>query len=422
MLRSTNILSRLAFSRAALIVNCMSAWKRNVAAVWLSQFISIAGFAFGLSFSPYYFQELGVSDPYELKTLVMLFGASAPVTLAIFSPFWGLIADRFGRRLMLLRANLAAVVILALMAIVEHPWQLVALRFCQGAFTGTMTAAQALIASHTPRARTGMALSMLSSAVYSGAMAGAFLGGICADTFGYRTAFMVSSGLMTVATFLVLFATSETLANTELEESAEGCPPVNRGQRIPLRILLPVLVLLMAASVARRFDISFLPLLVQEIHGSIDGAATLSGSLSAVSCVAGLLAGLMMGILSDRFAPERLALAVSSLAMACLIPHMMVQSMLSLFVVRFLFMFAASGLEPLFQVMLAKHSTKEQQGAIFGWAGTARAIGWMLGPLGCWIIASAYGLRAIYIMGMVIFALLIILTIYVARRLSPEAN
>ena len=165
-------------------------WKQNLAVVWVSQFLSIMGFFFAIPFAPYYIQELGVQDPVKIKLWVSLFGAAAPFSLAIFSPMWGALADRYGRRLMLLRANFGAAVVLALMATVESVEALIVLRLLQGLLAGTVTAAQTMVTSTTPENRSGTALGALSAAVYSGTMAGTFLGGLFAEYVGYRLSFL----------------------------------------------------------------------------------------------------------------------------------------------------------------------------------------------------------------------------------------
>ena len=73
-------------------------WKQNLAVIWLSQFISIIGFNFALPFAPYFIQELGVTDPVKVKLWVAVFAAATPLSLAVFSPVWGILADRYGRR------------------------------------------------------------------------------------------------------------------------------------------------------------------------------------------------------------------------------------------------------------------------------------------------------------------------------------
>lgn len=75
----------------------MDLWKRNLTVIWVVQFISVASFQITMPFAPYYMQELGVDDLQALTRWVALFGAAAPLTLALFSPFWGALSDRYGR-------------------------------------------------------------------------------------------------------------------------------------------------------------------------------------------------------------------------------------------------------------------------------------------------------------------------------------
>ena len=180
-------------------------WKKQMALVWAAQFLSIMGFAFALPFAPYFLQqELGVVQHGELQLWVALFSASTAVTMAIAAPLWGLLADRFGKRVMLIRANLSGAVVMSLMGGVQTPGMLIILRLLQGALTGTMTAAQAFLAGEMPHERRGLAVGGLSAAVFSGTMAGVSLGGFVADWLGYRAAFAASRVLLLAAVFIEL--------------------------------------------------------------------------------------------------------------------------------------------------------------------------------------------------------------------------
>src|SRR5204863_7634266 len=78
---------------------------------------------------------------------------STGVSLAIFSPIWGALADRYGRKVMVLRALLVGGLIIALMGLVQNVGQFLVLRILQGMFTGTIAAATALLASIVLRDR-----------------------------------------------------------------------------------------------------------------------------------------------------------------------------------------------------------------------------------------------------------------------------
>src|ERR1035437_4579735 len=128
----------------------MIEWKRNLVMVGLSQFLSMMGFAFAMPFAPYYIQQLGITEPNELKMWVALFTAAAPLTLAVASPIWGALGDRYGRRIMLLRANFGGMVVLGLIGLVPNVQMLVMLRLLQGVLTGTVNAAQTFVSVQSP--------------------------------------------------------------------------------------------------------------------------------------------------------------------------------------------------------------------------------------------------------------------------------
>jgi DHA1 family multidrug resistance protein-like MFS transporter len=393
-------------------------WKTNLVVIWISQLISIAGFFFALPFGPYYIQELGVHDPVKIKFWVALFGAGPPLSLAIFSPIWGTLADRYGRRLMLLRANFGGVIILCLMGTVQSVEALIALRLVQGVFTGTVIAAQAMVAAYTPQRSSGVALGSLSAAVYMGSMTGAFVGGMFAEYFGYRYAFFASGILLLVAGLLVLFGAKE-----DFIKPKSGQPKKEKRQIsafADLKPVWPILVLLAAMGLARQFDTSFFPLLVQHILGTLQGAAFWTGTISAVAGAAGFLAGIVFGRLADLFNPPKIAKFAALLAGLFLVFHWGAQTLLFLSMARFGMTFCAGGLDPLFQIWLAKETPPEKRGTIFGWAATARSVGWFLAPIMSGLVASGFGIRSIYVVEALLFVGFLPLISWVAKALSAD--
>jgi DHA1 family multidrug resistance protein-like MFS transporter len=393
-------------------------WKINLAVIWVSQLLSIAGFFFALPFGPYFIQELGVQDPAQIKFWVALFGAAPPLTLAVFSPIWGNLADRFGRRLMLLRANLGAVIVLCAMSLVQNVESLIMLRMLQGALAGTMIAAQAMVAAYTPATRSGMALGSLSAAVYSGSMAGSFLGGMFAEYFGYRPAFFASAILLLAAGLLILLGTKE-----DFVRPPSGAPDSGKHRKkafADLRHVWPILILIAAMAFARHFDTSFFPLLIQDMLGSLQGAAFWTGALSAIAGVAGFLAGIVFGRLADHFQPPRIAQFSAAMAALFMICHGLGQTLLFIAMARFGMTFCAGGLDPLFQTWLAKETPPEKRGAIFGWSATARSAGWFMAPLMSGLVASEFGIRAIYFTGVFPYIVLLPLIAWVVRQLAAD--
>jgi len=389
-------------------------WRRNILTVGLSQFLSIAGFSFAIPFAPFFMQEkLGVRDPVQLRLWVSAFSAAVPLTMAFFAPIWGAAADRYGRRVMLLRANFAAWIVLTLMGLSRNVEMLVVLRALQGAFTGTMTAAQAMVAADAPPERSGRALGGLTAAIFSGSLAGVALGGVCAEWFGYRTAFFIAGTLLLAAALLVLFGTREPAAHTPVE-TPDAAP--DQGGRF--HGLWPILGLILAINYVRSFDGAWVPLLVQEIHGKLEGASLWTGLLSAASGIAGMLAGVVLGNLADRVSPPRIGKYSALFAGLLMIPQALARNFGLLFAARFGAMFWAGGLDPVFQIWLSKVTPPHKRGAIFGWASSARCIGWMLAALSGGGVAAWFNVRITFMIGAALYLLLIPTIIIGVRRLG----
>jgi len=354
-----------------------ASWQRNLFFTWISQFLSLAGFCFGMPFIAYYMQELGVKDKTELYIYMGAFTAGAPIALALMGPVWGVLSDRHGRKLMMLRASTAATFVLFGMGYTGSITGLLVFRFLQGFFTGTMPAAQALVASHTPDSRQGFALGTLSTATYSGIMAGGFLGGRCADVFGYAATFKIGGCIMIVSTLLIVFGIRE-----QFEPPAE-IPGGAQGFRLPsIGLAGPVLVLIGAVACVRFLESAILPLFIQHLnHDTVEGSSTITGDLTAVACFAGIIGGYLFGWLVDRVSPEPIGKVVvcgSALAMAA---QSISTSFTGLFLARFVLAFFSIGMDPVMQVWVSRVTPNEQRGSIFGWVTTCRSLGWVVGPL-----------------------------------------
>ena len=388
-------------------------WKRQLFIIWTAQFIAANGFSFALPFVPFYMQQsLGVT-PEKLPFYTAVFGAAAPFMMMIFAPVWGALSDRYGRRKMLLRSYIGGLVSLGLMGAVQEPVTLLFLRLLQGMFCGTVSAAQTLVSTQTPDEHNGFALGSLHSAMFSGHMTGSFLGGIFAECFGYRSAFAMTALLMSISFFLVQSGVKEYFVPQKVPISKVFSRLIPRGQLF--FSVLPLILLMGFVMFCRQFDTSFVPLMVQSILGTIDGASGWTGALSALCGAAGVISGFALGILSDRFRPGKIAICSALFAAAMMFGISFTTTLTGLFIFRFLMVFAGSGLDPALQIWLSSRTPAEKRGVIFGYAASMRCCGHFFSPLVAGVFVSMTGIRSIYVAGPV-FLLLIAWCLYLAVR------
>ena len=169
--------------------------RRNVWALSLIVFVAFVGFQFFSPFLPLYVRELGVTDPGRIALWSGLLSAVTPAVSGLLSPLFGRLADRFGRKMMLIRSLAGFVVIIAAMGMVTSVQQLFVARLLQGFFAGFTPMAMALASMAAPPDRVPAAIGMVQSAQLLSVAIGPAVGGYVASHLGIRYAFFVTAGM-----------------------------------------------------------------------------------------------------------------------------------------------------------------------------------------------------------------------------------
>lgn len=417
-------------------------WRRNLAVMWVTQFLSLMGFSMSIPFTPFYLRVLGVADEDHIRAYAAASAALANIALAVMSPLWGVLADRYGRKAMVLRANFGGALIVGLMGVAPNVSTFLLLRFLQGMFTGTMSASMTLVVTCTPTRKQGLALGILSSSVFSGDMAGLFIGGLLSSVCGFRQTFLFSGLALGISGLLVLWQAREDFVREARHRLS--APPVG-GWRERLAILLPaapLFVLFVVSTMARSLDYSQYPLFVEMLNGGkeVAGAPRWTSWVLGMGSIGAVLSGFVLGRLVDAY-PTRVArfgavgAAVFMGTMAGIpfllggLPRVRLTAgdgllgnaswaVLSLLPLRFGMAFCAAGLEPVWNAWLSKITPPSRKGLMFGWAVTFRAIGAILAHICAGVIAYSLGIRAIFVVGPLLFLSLVPLVVRFAQRIS----
>ena len=180
-----------------------NAWQRTL---WVMVTVqALMSFAFSVSgpFLPLFIIQLGVKP---IATVSIWAGVIASVNFlaaAIFSPIWGGIADRTGRKAMVIRSCVAVAIFTGLMGVVQNVWQLFTARACMGIFSGFSAAAIAMVGTQVPEESLGFSLGWMTTGQLVGGLCGPLFGGFLADRLhDYRQVFYVTS-LFALAAALV---------------------------------------------------------------------------------------------------------------------------------------------------------------------------------------------------------------------------
>ncbi len=184
-------------------------WKRNLAVAWLGCFLTGAAFSLVMPFLPLYVEQLGVTGHSALNMWSGLVFSITFLFSAMASPFWGGLADRKGRKIMLLRSALGMAIIMALMGVAQNVWQFLILRALLGLLGGFIPNANALIATQIPRHKSGWALGTLSTGGVSGALLGPLAGGLLADNYGLRPVFFITASVLFLCFIVTLLCIRE---------------------------------------------------------------------------------------------------------------------------------------------------------------------------------------------------------------------
>ncbi len=175
-----------------------------------------------------------------------------------------------------------------------------------------------------------------------------------------------------------------------------------------------------AVMFVKQFDASFLPLLVQDINGGLEGAAGKTGTLLAFCGIAGVVSGFLLGWLADRVAPAKIGKWSAIMAGLLIFPQAFVSGMGALFGLRFGMVFAGGGLEPVLQIWLSKMAPERCRGLLFGWSASARAMGWFLAPLTGGAVVGFLGLRWLYVFSGLLYLLLVPVIIWTVKRIGDR--
>ncbi len=391
----------------------MHNWRRTLWILWAANFAVTAGMSLVIPFLPLYIETLGIHSLPQLEQWSGWVFSAQFVTAVIFQPIWGSFADRHGRKVMLLRAGFGMGIVTALMGFVGAAWQLLILRLFNGIFSGFISMAVSLLASVTPDEEAGKALGALQTGGIAGSLVGPLIGGVLAETIGYREVFFLTGFLLLIASAIVLFFVKEkpvtvTRVKTKVRKFSG------------YQALWPLFPVFLASIVTQMGTMSIEPIVTVYAKIIYQGShlALIAGLVVALTGFANLAGAPTLGRLGDRFGQRNILVVAMVMAALTYLPQALAHNIYTLLVGRFLLGLFIGGMIPSLNVLVKKLAPKHMQATAFGINSSSLFLGNLIGPLIGSSVAAAYNIRMVFYVTMTILVINAIIIIF-NHKLSP---
>jgi DHA1 family multidrug resistance protein-like MFS transporter len=395
----------------------MPQWQRNLYVLFVAELVSVMGFTVIYPFLSLYVDRLGAGFGNTEFWAGLVFSAHA-LTAAITSPIWGSVSDRFGRKMMVQRAMFGSTVVVILMGFVRSAEQLVLLQALLGTLSGTVPAANALVAATTPRQRTGYAMGLMQMGIWTGASIGPIVGGVVADTLGFHSAFFLTAACLFLAGIgVTIFVHEEFVPNGEAGLDGRGMLrgwlDVLRTPDMPRIYSMRILV-----RIGQTMLMPFLPLFVVTLLASQDRVSSVTGLAMGAASATSALTSVYLGRLGDRIGHRRL-LIVSALGVALgYAPMTLVTQGWQLVVLYAIMGVGLGGVAPAMAALMTHAAPEGRMGAVYGLDNSLTSGGRVFAPLLCAMVISLSGLRSMFVLEAGIFGLLALIALS-GRTINP---
>ncbi|MGG1662660.1 MFS transporter [Brevibacillus sp. NRS-1366] len=376
----------------------MEIWRRNLYVLCGSLFVVMLAMSMIMPFLPLYIQQdFGIKDPHQVTAWAgIIFGANF-LTAGLVSPIWGNLADKHGRKIMILRSGYFMSITVALTGFAGSVWQLLALRLINGLVGGIIPASTALVASSVPKEQIGWAQGMLQSFITAGTIMGPLFGGVLAGRIGFRMIFVITGCLLLLATLVITFTVKETFVPPEKKDRSslrEDFQMIFSSKELPALFFVTVMIQFALFSI-----VPVLPIYIAQLLGS-EGAkvALWAGIVQAAMGVANVFASPRLGRLGDQYGSQKVLFVALLMAAVLFIPQGLVATVWQLILLRFLLGLSLGGLLPSVNSLLRRATPTHMVSRVYGYNNSFVSIGSMLGPMIGGFLAGYVSIQGVFFM------------------------
>lgn len=377
---------------------CMELWRKNIFILTLTMFVIFVARTFVNPYLPLFVRELGVVVPEQAAFWAGLIASSGFLGQSLSAPIWGLFADRYGRKAMILRALLAMTISMMLISFVNNVYQLLAIRFLLGCFSGFNAAAIAFIATETPENRLGYAMGLFQTGQMAGMLLGPGMGGAIIHCLGYRLSFAVAGYLALAMFFAVWLGIKETKRRSPLvpNQQNESSSRNNLVDGLKLIASKRIFLALFVVLIAMQFTVKCLEPQLAVYSDYLyrgDRLELIVAAIIMAPAILHLILAPALGRFVDRGYHYQTLLVCLFGAAIITVSQAYVSTVWHLIFFRLIFGGFMAGIIPVANALIGMSCSFHQRGFVFGLTATATALGNFTGPLIGGIIIGLAGIE-----------------------------
>jgi DHA1 family multidrug resistance protein-like MFS transporter len=384
--------------------------------------MSHLGFDLTQPFLPLYVRQLGVTDLNEAAMWSGLVVGISPLGGALLGPFWGVVADRFGRKIMVLRSLIAMSILQFAMAAAPDVTWLFWCRLGTGMVAGFGAMSMALAVSLGPRDQMGRAIGMMQAAQFLPLAIGPPIGGLITDLFGLRANFIFTGLLLLPPAVLLALLVEERVYDAPPERSSSKTRP--RGS-VRAALLLPGFLAVLGVSFMARFTDRTLPPIMPLFLIQIDTPeaqlATLTGLIVSAGAVAASVSAMVFGRRARPGNTRRLLIIGLIGGVACSVPLALSNHWLQVLVLRTLLGLLAGGILSLAYTVGARLAPPERSAFTLSTLVSGGQLGGALAPMFAGLLGQ-YSLRLVFVANSIAYLIAIGMTAFVPRSREPASH
>ncbi|WP_090797226.1 MFS transporter [Paenibacillus sp. GP183] len=369
-------------------------WKRNLIVLWLGCFLVSMAYSVSIPFLSIFLQDqLGIKS--HLETWTGFIFAITFLFSSLIAPFWGSLADKYGRKPMMLRAGICLTLAYLAYFFVQTPFQLTGVRIIEGLLAGYIPSAISIVATNTPEKDVGYALGLISTSNATALIIGPLVGGFISQWVGTRNTFFLSAILVFVAFFIALLWVKEPNFRKKAEKRQSVAKDLKEALSNPR--LMFILLIVFTTSLSIMIVEPLLTVYVLKLGSSKSSASMNSGIIFSIVGIATLLGAPLWGKIGARIGYNKVLFYGLLGGGIGNILQIMFNNLIGFGVLRFVYGLFFAAVFPALNALIVQMTEPEFRGRAFSLNQTANQLGLLIGPILGGVLANLLSIPIVFL-------------------------